>query len=131
MATAIQPNITDPGLAAAQNARLELTQIVLGTGKYTPNYGQTALVGYQERAAPCKARSPPLRCSAAHRCRWRSPHQSVPRLTSSAPSHIRGARRKSRRATRAPCCTSASKRWCGRSATWAKPWLDGAEASQV
>jgi len=56
MATAIQPKITDVGLAAAQNAKangleLELTHIALGTGKYTPTYGQTALVGYKERAA--------------------------------------------------------------------------------
>lgn len=56
MATAIQPKITNAGLAAAQNAKangleLELTHIALGTGKYTPTYGQTALVGYKERAA--------------------------------------------------------------------------------
>lgn len=40
---------------SAQNAKLELTNIALGTGKYTPNYWRTALVGYKERAAPFKA----------------------------------------------------------------------------
>lgn len=56
MATALQPKITDVGLAAAQNAQangleLELTHIALGTGKYTPNYSQRSLVGMKEAAA--------------------------------------------------------------------------------
>ena len=56
MATAIQPKITDVGLAAAQNAKangleLELTHMALGTGKYTPSYSQRSLVGLKESAA--------------------------------------------------------------------------------